>query len=106
MQISKHQISLSIAEHPTRNESKHIIHNLDPITYMPKEQKNISKAVFNTRKEMIKAELNEITKDCDIVGFVVGYPLEETGNPGAACGRVLHLLDCLAGEYLHSFVDS
>jgi hypothetical protein len=96
MQVSKHQISLSVAEHPTRNGAQRIIHDIPSIPYMPKEQKNISKAMFNTRKESIKFELSEITKDYDVTGFVVGYPLEETGHPGGRCGRVLHLLDYLA----------
>ncbi len=93
---------MSIAQHPSRNDAQHIVHDLDVIPYMPKEQNNISKAVFKLRKELIKVEIGRIIKDFDVAGFVVGYPLEETGHPGAACGRVLHLLDFLAGKCLLS----
>lgn len=41
-------------------------------------------------------EIEKILKNYDICGFLVGWPLEPSGSPGASCGRVLHLLDYLA----------
>jgi hypothetical protein len=40
---------------------------------------------------------SKISKDNKVSGFIVGWPLEPSGRPGAACGRVLHILDFLAG---------
>jgi RNase H-fold protein (predicted Holliday junction resolvase) len=104
LQITKHCIGISITEHPSKNESQHIIHDLDPIPYLPKEEvrghgkkrSRISRSMFDMKKQMIKAELSTIINDFNVCGLVVGYPLEETGHPGSACGRVLHLLDYFA----------
>lgn len=95
--ISKHQISLSLAQHPTI-EDQHVIKRLKHISYIPKDQKNISKAMFLMRKEKVKQKLGSIIKEFKVSGCVIGWPLEPTGQPGAACGRVLHLLDYLAGK--------
>ena len=65
---------------------------------MPKDQKNISRAMFVSRKEEVKQELGLIITKFKVSGYVVGWPLEPSGQPGAACGRVLHLLDFLAGK--------
>jgi len=95
--ISKHKISLSLAQHPSV-EDRHEIERLEHIPYMPMEQKNMTRDMFVTRKEKVKQELGIIIKEFKVSGFVVGWPLEPSGQPGAACGRVLHLLDFLAGK--------
>ena len=95
--ISKHQISLSLAQHPSV-EDRHVIERLEHIPYMPTEHKHMSRAMFLTRKEKVKEELGIIIKEFKVSGFIVGWPLEPSGQPGAACGRVLHLLDFLSGK--------
>ena len=97
MTISRQRISLSVAWHPSI-EGTNFIESLEPIPYMPKDHVSMSKAIFNTRKEKSRLELGKISKDLKVCGFLVGWPLEPSGRPGAACGRVLHLLDFLAGE--------
>ena len=117
MDIKKHKISISLAEHPHKGGEQIILQTIDPIPYMmlpvhvhvhavPTEQRNMRKALFNSRKEKIKLELSAIMKEYDVAGFVVGWPLEPSGKPGAACGRVLHLLDYLAGEFSYKMVRS
>jgi hypothetical protein len=98
MTISRHRISLSLARHPSI-EGKHGITTLEPIPYMPTDHSILSKAVFHTKKEKIRAQIGKISKDYKVSGFIIGWPLEPSGRPGAACGRVLHILDFLAGEF-------
>ena len=105
LDISKHRICISVGQHPNR-EDQHIIQKMKPIEYMPHEQKNISKAMFKTRKEHVKKSIEKVVKKYNISGFVVGWPLEPSGNPGAACGRVLHLLDFLAGKSQNSGIKN
>ena len=110
LQITKHRIGISITEHPSKNESQQIIHDLDSIPYLPKEEERgrgqirtrISRSMFEIKKQMIKAELSTIIDDFNVCGLVVGYPLGETGHPGSACGRVLHLLDYFAGKIINA----
>lgn len=99
MTIARHRISLSLARHPSI-EGRHVIETLEPIPYMPIDRSVMSKAIFQTRKEKIRSQIGKISKDYKVSGYIVGWPLEPSGRPGAACGRVLHILDFLAGEFV------
>lgn len=105
--ISMNEINISVAEHPTKEQRIHVI---EPISYnMPtttnsanniatihNNNGSISRTMFSTRKEKVKQDIELVLKEFGVVGFVVGWPLEPSGLPGASCGRVLHLLDYLA----------
>lgn len=97
MTIARHRISLSLARHPSI-EGRHVIETLEPIPYMPIDRSVMSKAIFQTRKEKIRSQIGKISKDYKVSGYIVGWPLEPSGRPGAACGRVLHILDFLADK--------
>jgi len=125
--VSKRLISLSVAEHPNLNQNdeydgrsnghriSRTIERIEPIVYMDSihtgswghqhcnNHKNYSKAMFNSRKEHVKKQINDMVEDLNVVGFVVGWPLEPSGLPGANCGRVLHLLDFLVGKFSCTF---
>lgn len=120
LDISNDRVGIAIAEHPNSNskeedceENKITLGHTIP--YMPsrsrhqrgkgKGKKIFENASIQVRKEKVKDELNVLIKEFGIVGFIVGWPLEPSGLPGANCGQVLHLLDFLAekknGQVVH-----
>ena len=70
--------------------------NEDTASY-PKDSRE---AIFKLRKDQVKVELAKVANEFDVAGFVVAYPFEPNGRQGAPCGRVLHLLDHLAGKFI------
>ena len=110
LDISKMKISIAIAEHPTLSNNN-TIYNLQPITYLAdttgrgntSQDAPHSNSVLKSRhewqgeKERVYSELKTIVKDNHVCALIVGWPLESSGMPGAACGRVLNLLDFFTG---------
>ena len=107
--VKKRLISLSVARHPNYNQDYfyeknriyRTIEKIEPLPYMifaDGHCKDLSRTMFNSRKEQLKNQIKDFVERFDVVGFVVGWPLEPSGLPGANCGRVLHLLDFLAGK--------
>lgn len=46
--------------------------------------------------------MKQLVDNYGVVGFVVGWPLEPSGLPGASCGKTLHFLDRLMEERIMS----
>ena len=117
LDISNDRVGIAIAEHPNSNSKEENCEENNitlghTIPYMPsrhqrgkgKGKKIFENASIQVRKEKVKDELNVLIKEFGIVGFIVGWPLEPSGLPGANCGQVLHLLDFLAGEFLIRYI--
>lgn len=101
LDICKDRVGIAIADHPNSEESEDNKITLGhTIPYMPSRhqrgKKIFGNASIQVRKEKVKDEINVLIKEFGVVGFIVGWPLEPSGLPGASCGQVLHLLDFLS----------
>ena len=95
LDITDERIGVAIARHPS--PSNHVV-AIEPIPYVT----NNKRAYYSTRRhddnERVAAALEQLVKKHKISGFVIGWPLQPDGRPGGPCGKVLHLLDYLAGD--------
>mmetsp|Transcript_10004 Transcript_10004/g.14153 ORF Transcript_10004/g.14153 Transcript_10004/m.14153 type:complete len:216 (-) Transcript_10004:564-1211(-) len=99
IEICNDRIGLSLAKLPS--ETLHIS-KLNPIPYRTRHQRVVR--CSSTQKKRVCEKINSIVQNNDVAGFVVGWPLQPDGHPGAPCGRVLHLLDYFAEKqepFLH-----
>ena len=88
LNITRDEISLTLASHPSCNEQTSIKLDAIPLHFINKDnRKSLDSDVI--------AELNDIVKAHNVCGFVVNWPLQKEGRIGASCGRVLHTLDSL-----------
>jgi len=90
LDINEHRIGLAVANHPTPDNE---VHELDPIPYMTRMHPSARRRDENDR---IGIELEKLVRGRKVNAFVVGWPLQPDGRPGALCGKVLHVLDFLA----------
>uniref|UniRef100_A0A7S4ILL3 YqgF/RNase H-like domain-containing protein n=1 Tax=Odontella aurita TaxID=265563 RepID=A0A7S4ILL3_9STRA len=92
LDITDRRIGVAIGEHPTPNN---LVHKLDAIPYMPCGHPPVKRRDENER---VALELEKLMKQNKVNAFVVGWPLLADGRPGGPCGKVLHMLDFLAGK--------
>jgi RNase H-fold protein (predicted Holliday junction resolvase) len=94
LDITDDRIGVSIAQHPSPNNR---VVAAEPIPYVT----NNKRAYYNARRhddiERVAGDLGRLVAEHQPSGFVVGWPLQPDGRPGGPCGKVLHLLDYLAG---------
>jgi len=89
LQITREKVGIALTDTIVTEKN---IQKLDPIPYLTTSCDHGLKE----QNRRVGEEFERIMKKYDICGFVVGWPLEPSGSPGASCGRVLHLLDFLA----------
>lgn len=89
--ISNDHISMAIVDHPYKEHR--ILKNLCTIPLL--NHSNESKL---HGKEVLRKTLKSTFNKFNIIGFAVSWPLEISGQPGAACGMTLHVLDYLCGK--------
>jgi len=82
LDIHQDRIGLALASHPSFGEGTS---TLEPIKLARKGRVT----------EECKQTLSDIVKDHKVSGFVVSWPLQDTGRMGAACGRVLFTLESI-----------
>jgi hypothetical protein len=135
LEISKHRIAIAIAEHPnsshntssSENPGTTIVHQLEPIPYLThsnissnnNNDEKLSSSPMTDRcnenssktsscreaKERVCEQIESLAKEHGVCGFVIGWPLERSGQPGSSCGRVLHLLDYFSEERKNSILN-
>ena len=93
MVISDQSIDLAVADNPGRDAG---VHRLDSLPYMG----NSPRKSRGELKENVYEKLNQVVRENDVDGIVVAWPTLAGGRPGGSCGKVLHLLDYIAGEIL------
>mmetsp|Transcript_17018 Transcript_17018/g.25757 ORF Transcript_17018/g.25757 Transcript_17018/m.25757 type:complete len:238 (+) Transcript_17018:162-875(+) len=93
LDISRNEISLTLASHPLCGEDILQTTKLDslPLTFCTRRNKKVVDS-------SVAAQLNEIVRTHKVCGFVVNWPLQKEGRIGASCGRVLHTLDSIIEE--------
>lgn len=93
LDIASDRIGLATASH-TRTENT--VCHLSTLSYKtsPKTIKEVN--------AKIAENIQEFNKNNRIDGFLINWPLESDNRFGKQCGKVLHLLDFLAGEKLIS----
>ena len=96
LQITREKVGIALTDTIVTEKN---IQKLDPIPYLTTSCDHGLKE----QNRRVGEEFERIMKKYDICGFVVGWPLEPSGSPGASCGRVLHLLDFLAGKRIVTF---
>lgn len=103
IRISKNQIDLAVASHPSYQEPVLKLASI-PIheTIVGKTKKVMDESVAN--------ELSTVIRDHHVCGMVVGFPVRPEGWCGSQCGRVLRVLDQLtvpeSGKNTTIFHDS
>jgi RNase H-fold protein (predicted Holliday junction resolvase) len=99
--ISKDRIAVAIGDHPSKTKHNLRTFNLDPIVLcQPGTQTTLISKERKQAKKQILSQLHEIAEESNACGFVVSWPVESSGSPGAQCGRVLHVLDFLAENHV------
>ena len=98
LEVSHERIGISVAQYPSPDN---YVRQLDAIPYLGHNIRSYEERL--EQKERIHSEIEDMIKKNGVAGFVVGWPLQPNGRPGASCGRVLHLLDFLAGTFIVLF---
>lgn len=86
--VGSDKIGLAVASHPSFGEEPL---RLDPLTLQLETRRGNRRVLSNSVVE----ELQQIVKSYNVAGFLVSWPVQESGRVGAPCGKVLHTLDSL-----------
>jgi len=98
LEISNHKVGVALAQTPDHRDYYLRIRKLDPITYLSNKLSGVSLNQRKLLKDHVYSTVQHIVKENKACGFVVGWPLQPDGRPGAACGQVLHLLDYFSNK--------
>ena len=91
MHIGRDRIGVAIASHPEAGEI--------PLALPPVRLELVTKA--NNEPVLAKHCVRELARICEehnVGCFVVAWPVQKEGRPGASCGKVLHTLESLVAE--------
>ena len=94
LDITDREIGLAVAESASPGTE---VHKLNPLSYH-----KAADTVKNRQqlKETVYDKLDEIVQDNNVGGIVVAWPTVSGGRAGGSCGKVLHLLDYIAGKLI------
>ena len=91
LDVTDREIGLAVADSPS---SETEVHKLHPLSYykasLHKDRQQLKETVYD--------KLDEIVQDNNVGGIVVAWPTLSGGRAGGSCGKVLHLLDYIAGK--------
>jgi hypothetical protein len=93
LHVGQSTIDLAVTSHPSSTNNEELILPLPSVPIKceyREQQKQLQPSVLK--------ELVSVVNKFEVCGIVVSWPVQKEGWCGAACGRVLHLLDNIARQ--------